>query len=58
MEKLTKVKCTECEGKFYLEDFLLPCGIEPGEAFPSNCPFCEEGDHAVFMGKAKKPKGA
>ena len=56
MESLIKVECTLCEGRYYLAandlDILLPRDIQPGEAFPNICPFCEEGSHAVLIGEA------
>ena len=54
MERLNKVQCIECEKKYYIDDMLVPGDIRDEEAFPNNCPFCEDGRYAVLAGELKK----
>jgi len=53
MELMKKVECCFCGGRYYVcandVDLLLPRNIEPGEAFPNQCPFCKPGDYAVML---------
>jgi len=48
MEKLTKVRCANCDRKFYVEDDTIPNDVQADEAFPSECPLCEAGHYAVL----------
>ena len=53
MELMIKVECTFCGGRYFVVandiDLLLPRNIEPGEAFPNQCPFCRSGSYAVLV---------
>lgn len=53
MELMKKVECTFCGGRYYVVtndiDLLLPRDIDPGEAFPNQCPFCRPGSYAILV---------
>ena len=46
MGPMLKVECVNCGGKYHVIagdiNLQLPKDIEPGEAFPNECPLCED----------------
>jgi transcription elongation factor Elf1 len=52
MEPLKKLECVFCGRRYYViakdVNLLLPRNIK-WEAFPSQCPFCGHGSHAVLV---------
>lgn len=56
MEQTTKVQCTYCDRKYFVYDSVVPYRTYEGEAFPSECPFCEEGKYAILAGDDKEAK--
>jgi len=52
MDYLIKLECTLCGGRFYVFpgdlSYVLQLGLKDGEAFPFDCPLCEDGRFAVL----------
>ena len=48
MEKMEKVQCTNCDRIFYVQGEDIPSEVQADEAFPAECPLCEEGNYAVL----------
>lgn len=51
MESTRRVECPDCGRRFHVYDSCVPCDVEEGEAFPCECPFCEQGEgrYAVLV---------
>ncbi len=53
MATMTRVECTECFGRFFLENpefgGAIPEGVKEGKTFPVKCPLCEEGQSAILL---------
>jgi len=51
MVQIMKVECAKCGGGYYVDlsdaNLMLPDDIQAVEAFPHQCPFCDEGRYAV-----------
>jgi len=58
MAKLIKMECTCCGGRYYDDKTIVPEGAQEGEAFPSDCPLCEDGRYAVLPKSDKGNKKA
>ena len=54
MERMEKVQCTVCDRKYHLYEYEVPAGVKEGEAFPSECAFCEKGRFAVLAEDEKR----
>jgi len=57
MEAMLKVSCATCGRKYYIlrgnVNPQLPRDIRSGEAFPIECPLCNEGVYAILATKSK-----
>jgi len=49
MDRMERVQCTACEKRYHIYEHSIPVGAEEGEAFPSECPFCEKGTYAALV---------
>ena len=56
MEDLIKVECNSCGRLYYAKESSVPNDAKPGEAFPSECPYCTEGAYASLPEEEKKHK--
>lgn len=46
---MIKVECNKCGGKYYVDTETLSFSPKKDEAFPHDCPHCEEGYYAIVI---------
>lgn len=49
MAETLKVECLSCSRKYYIDENEAPEDAEANEAFPHNCPYCEERQYALLV---------
>lgn len=59
MEYFVRVECSSCGSEYYVPEYKLPedRAMILEAAFPSLCPFCEDGNYAILsVSKEAKQK--